>query len=487
MWSLLLAYTTAVQAPPIIELRNAIIVDGSGSKGVRGSVWFKGDTIVAVGKRGPRATVVKDLHGLTLAPGFIDSHSHADGKIAADPSAKSQVTQGITTAIVGQDGGLSGTFVEAMEAIRKVAPAINYAAFTGHNSIREKVMGENQNRVPTTEELEKMKALVEADMKAGALGLSTGLEYLPGFYSKTEEVIELAKVASRYGGSYISHMRSEDRTMMESIDELIRIAREAKMPAEISHIKLGLPMVWGRTKEVEDKIRTANASGLKISADIYPYTYWQSTITVITNRKDWDRLDTWKEAIEETGGAQNIRLSDYAPKPEWNGKTIDVIAKSLGQSPEKVVQDIVLSKKPASVIVTAMTEKDIETFLKMPWTAICSDGGIMGSHPRSAGTFPRVLGYYVRERKVLPLEEAIRRMTSMPAARFRLPDRGLIAVGKKADLVVFNPKTIRDFATPANPGALSVGISIVVVNGSFVMDDGAMKPHRPGRILLPKR
>lgn len=433
MWSILLACTASVQSPPIIELRNAVIIDGTGKKGVMGSVWFQGDSILAVGKRGPRAMVVKDLHGLTLTPGFIDSHSHADGKISADPSARSQVTQGITTAIVGQDGGLNGTFTEAMAAIKKAGPAINYAAFSGHNSIREKVMGENQNRPPSDEEQEKMKALVEEDMKAGALGLSTGLEYLPGFYSKTEEVIELAKVASKYGGSYISHMRSEDRTMMESIDELIRIAREAKLPAEISHIKLGLPMVWGRTKEVETKIRTANGQGLKIGADIYPYTYWQSTITVITNRKDWERLDTWKEAIAETGGAQNIRLSDYAPKPGWNGKTIDVIAKSINQTPEKVVQDIVLSKKPASVIVTAMTEKDIEAFMKMTWTAICSDGGIMGSHPRSAGTFPRVLGYYVRERKVLPIEEAIRRMTSLPASRFRFADRGVIAVGKKAD------------------------------------------------------
>ncbi len=470
-------------AEPIVEFRNGIIIDGTGTKPVKGSVWVRGDSIVAVGKKGPVASIVKDLKGLVIAPGFIDSHSHADGNIEKFPDAESQVFQGITTAIIGQDGFLSGTFEKVVTNIQQAHPSINFAAFTGHNSIRTKVMGQDQNRPPSKKELDSMKALVKEDMKAGALGLSTGLEYLPGFYSHVDEIIACAKVAKKFGGSYVSHIRSEDRQIMESIDELIKISKEAKLPARISHIKLGLPSVWGQNKEVKAKMDRARSAGLQVSCDIYPYPYWQSTITVITNRKDWEKVEVWRDAIAETGGPQNILLSDYSAKPEWKGKTILQISELEKQKPEDIVHGIVQSKLGAEVIVTSMKEKDIEAFMRLPYASICSDGGIKGSHPRGAGSFPRVLARYVREKKLLSLQEAIRKMTSLPASYHSFRDRGRIAPNFKADLVVFDPKKIQDRATPVNPTALSEGISMVMVNGALVIDGGKMTVNRPGRIL----
>lgn len=478
--------------PEAILFENATIVDGSGKPSYKGSVLVEGDTIEKIGKMPDYLVGVErvDVSGLVLAPGFIDSHSHADGGIKAEPEAKSQIFQGITTAVVGQDGFLPGSFQDSMTSISQVHPAINFAAFSGHNAIRGSVMGEDYKRASTPAEVLKMKALVEADMKSGALGLSTGLEYNPGFYSKTEEVIELAKTASAYHGSYISHMRSEDREIMPAVDELIRIAREAKLPAQVSHIKLCLPSIWGQANLVIEKLMKAKAEGLKISADIYPYTYWQSTITVITNSREWDKLETWKTAISETGGSDKILLSGYSADPTWQGKTIAQLAAEQGLKPEEIVLEIVKktqlgpTKGSASVIVTAMSEKDIAKLISWPGTSICSDGGIGGSHPRGAGSFPRVLRQYSLDNGVLKLEDAVRRMTSLPAAQFGFKDRGLVKVGMKADLVIFDPKTITDTASPSAPTSLSKGVRFLVVGGKLVISDGMVTKNRPGTILL---
>ena len=489
-----LALIASLSNPSQIIFTNATIIDGTGKPAFVGAVKVQGDKIVAVTEMydaAPEEKVI-DANGLVLAPGFIDSHSHADGGIKAEPAASSPVFQGITTAVVGQDGFLPASYQDSMSAILQVKPSINFAAFTGHNAIRGKILGQDYKRPATEAEIAKMKTLVETDMKAGALGLSTGLEYNPGFYSKTEEVIELAKIASKYQGSYISHMRSEDREMMQAVDELIRIAQEAKLPAQVSHIKLGLPSVWGKTDEVIGKFTRANQSGLNISADIYPYTYWQSTITVITNSRDWDKVETWRDAIADTGGADKILLTSYSDPEhakDWSGKTIAQIADETGRKPEEIVYEIVKktqlngNKGGASVIVTAMDENDIQKFMKWGGTSICSDGGIGGSHPRGAGTFPRVIHHFSQELKTMPLEESVRRMTSLPAKHFGFKNRGVIGIGMKADIVVFDPRTIRDLATPEKPTTLSTGVKYLMVNGQLVIAKGKQTSARPGQIL----
>ncbi|MFZ4508946.1 MAG: N-acyl-D-amino-acid deacylase family protein, partial [Fimbriimonas sp.] len=460
-------------APRPIWIDNALIVDGLGGKPYRGQIILEGDKIAQVGRQVPipKGSERIDAQGMAVAPGFIDPHSHADGGINKDPLAVSQVTQGITTAVVGQDGFLGAPFREYMSTILAARPAINFAAMTGHNSARLRTMGDNPLRVATEAEVEKMKAIVEADMLDGALGLSTGLEYNPGFYSKTEEVIELAKVAAQHRGIYTTHVRSEDRAVFEAFEEVIRIGREAKIPVQIDHIKLGLPMVWGQSRRVLRMFDQARRSGVDLSANIYPYTFWQSTITVITNDRAWDKVETWRKAIAETGGADKILLSRYTPNPAWAGQTIAQIATAEKRPAEEIVLEIVAktqapgSKESESVIVTAMDTDDIRTFLRWKWMSICSDGSIGGSHPRGAGSFPRVLGRFSRESKVLSLAETIRRMTSLPSSRFGFQDRGVLRAGYRADLVIFHPAKVIDQATPASPTTLSVGITDVFVNG----------------------
>ncbi len=482
--------------PDWLLIRNVTIVDGSGAERRKGDVLVREGRIERVGgsfilRCGYAASCYRciDGTGLVLAPGFIDSHSHADFGVEKDPSLESQVRQGITTAVVGQDGIWNEPFTDSMSRILAKKPAINFAAFTGHGGIREKVLGDDFQRWSYPEEVAQMKSLVEADMKAGALGLSTGLEYNPGFFGNTQEVIDLAKVAAKYKGIYISHVRNEDTTALQSFGELIRIAKEAKLPAQISHIKLALPSVWGQSKQAIKMFEDARKSGLDITADVYPYTFWQSTITVLTASREWDRIGVWRQAVKDLGGADKIRLGTCTYKKEWEGKTVQQIADMTSMEPAEIIQEIVLNtygpgkKGQASVNVTAMCEPDIVNFMKWSHTTICSDGVIGGSHPRVCGTFPRVLGYYVREAKALSLADAIRKMTSLPAKRFGFKDRGLIKEGMRADLVLFDPQIVRDTATPKNPGSFAKGIKYVIVNGKLVLDNGKMTKERPGQIL----
>lgn len=482
---------------PGILFLNVNVLDGNGGPSYKASVVVFGDKIAGVNRLpdepyplgldfpGP----VIDGTGLVLAPGFIDSHSHADFAVDKDPVLESQIRQGITTAVVGQDGIWNEPYADAMTRIQQKHPTINFAAFSGHGGIRGKVMGEDWERWSGKEEREQMKALVEADMKAGALGLSSGLEYNPAFFGNTEEVIDLAKVASKYKGIYISHVRNEDATALQSFGELIRIAKEAKIPAQISHIKLALPSVWGQSKQAIKMFDEARKSGLDITADIYPYTFWQSTITVLTSSREWDRIGVWRQAVKDLGGADKIRLGTCTYKREWEGKTIQELAEKSSREPAEIIQEIVLNtygpgkSGQASVNVTAMGEPDIVRFMKWPHTSICSDGVIGGSHPRVAGTFPRVLGYYVREANVLSLPEAIRKMTSLPAKRFGFKDRGVIKPGMKADVVLFDPNTVVDSSTPKNPASFAKGIKFVIVNGKIVLNNGKVTNERPGQII----
>jgi N-acyl-D-amino-acid deacylase len=496
LWLWLAALVTAVTvgaAPLATEpllIRGGTLVDGTGAPRRAADVRVVGDRIREVGRLAPRpGERVIDARGRVVAPGFIDTHSHADGGLLDAPEAESQVRQGITTAIIGQDGGSHLPLKAYFESIREKRVALNLASFVGHGTVRGQVMGADFKRAATREEVARMAALVEEEMKSGALGLSTGLEYDPGFYATTEEVIGLARVAGRHGGIYISHIRDEEQETFRWIDELIRIAREARLPAQISHIKLSSAEVWGKAAEALRRIERARREGLEITADVYPYRSWSSTITALVPTRDWEDAALWEKGLADVGGPENVLLATYTPDPAWAGKTIAQIAKQTGRDAVSIVQEVVRRTRVEGagregVVVTAMTEEDLRRFIASPHVMFCTDGGLRSRHPRGAGSYPRILGRYVREARVLSLEEAVRKMTSFPATRMGLRDRGRVQPGMKADLVLFNPHTVRDTATPSNPGARPVGLTHVLVNGVPVLDDGRLTGARPGAVLL---
>jgi N-acyl-D-amino-acid deacylase len=492
--SLALASTvTEAQAQPstpTLLINGGTLIDGTGAKRRRADVRVAGREVVEVGHLKPRpGERVIDARGLIVAPGFIDTHSHADGGLFETPDAQSQIRQGITTAIIGQDGGshlpLAAYFVEV--AAKPVA--LNLASFVGHGTVRGAVMGEDYKRPATAAEIEKMAALVDGEMKSGALGLSSGLEYDPGLYSTTAEVVACAKVAAKYGGLYISHVRDEENEALTSFRELIGIAEAAHLPAQISHIKLGSSNVWGKADEVLRSMADAKKRGLDISADVYPYTYWRSTITVITPTRDWTDRAAWQKGLDEIGGPANVLLSTYTPDPNWQGKTIAQISQLTGRDAVTIIQEIVAkthsegTTEREGVVVTAMQEADLRRFMRAPGIMFCTDGGLRGGHPRGAGTYPRILGRYVREWHVLTLEDAIRKMTSLPATRMGLRDRGTLKTGMKADIVIFNADQVLDTATTAEPQAQPVGIPYVLVNGVPVLDSGKVTGQHPGMLL----
>lgn len=491
----LLALALAI-VPPSILIQGGTVYDGSGRAGKVLDVRIQGDTIVAVGRLKPLAgDRIVSARGLAVAPGFIDAHSHADEGIKDHPDAESQVRQGITTSVVGQDGEWKEPVRPYLTGIENIHPAINFAAFSGEGGIREKVMGKDFQRVARPGEIRTMAALVEEDMKDGALGLSTGLEYNPGWYSSTEELIAMGKMAAKYHGIYISHVRDETNGELQAFQELIRIGRESGMPAQISHIKLAVASMWGKYDEVRklfadsDKPQAARRRPqFPLTADIYPYTYWSSTISVLTNSRDWGNKKVWEEGLKDVGGAQNVRLVRYTPDRTWVGKTLAEISKTTGKDPASLIMEAIDKTKDGKgeegIVCTAMREEDLRRFLAMPQIMFCTDGSIGGSHPRGAGSFPRILGRYVREQHIVSLAEAIRKGTSFPASRFGLTGRGLIAKGMKADVVVLDPRTIIDEATPENPTANSVGIVDVFVNGVPVLENAKMTGRRGGRALL---
>ncbi|MDX1932992.1 MAG: D-aminoacylase [Capsulimonadales bacterium] len=472
-----------------IRIINGLVFDGLGSGGRRSDLLLRDDTIVALGRPIPgTADLTLDADGKAVAPGFIDTHSHASGGILDHRHAETQVRQGITTAIVGQDGSSEFPLADWFARLERTPAAINFASFVGHGTVRDRVVGKDYRRPSTPDEIRRMCGLVEQEMKAGALGLSSGLEYDPGLFAGTDEVIALAKIAARFRGLYISHVRDEENEALASFKELIRVAEEGRLPAQISHIKLASSPVWGKAKEVFRLMDEARRRGVDITADVYPYTYWQSSIIVLIPTREWDRRDLWETGLAEIGGAKNVLLSRYEPDARWQGKTLADIATMTGKDPVSVIQEIVKRTRSEprageSVVVTAMQEKDLKAFLTHPRIMFCTDGGLRGSHPRGAGSYPRILGKYVREERVLPLKEAIRKATSLPAWRMGLKDRGTIAVGKKADLVLFDPRTIHDTATTNDPQSVPVGLTDVLVNGVPVLRDGQPTGEYPGRVL----
>jgi N-acyl-D-amino-acid deacylase len=480
-------------APKGFIIQNASVLDGSGGAAVVVNVRVEGDIIVSLDEDEPVAGYdVIDGTGLTLAPGFIDTHSHGDRGLFEHRDALGAVSQGITTIVVGQDGGSPFPLSEFFMKLESTPVAVNVASYAGHGVIRRRVMGDDFRRVATDEEVEAMRLLLLEEMKSGALGLGTGLEYDPGIYSERSELITLAREAASWGGRYISHLRSEDRFFWEAVDEILAIGREAQIPVQISHTKLAMRSLWGETDRLLALLEKARDEGIEVTADIYPYTYWQSTLTVLFPARDFEDRKEAELAVNEISSPEGLLIPTYAPEPSYAGKTLAEIAEIRGTDPAQTLMDLIrdaeaMRKTGASdvesVIGTSMEEKDIERLMQWELMSISTDGGLDGAHPRGFGTYPRVLGRYVRERDVLTLPDAIRRMTSLPAAQMGFSRRGSIAPGFRADLVLFDPDTVIDRATPTDPHAVSEGIARVFVNGVSVYENGKVTGAFPGRVL----
>lgn len=514
--------------------KNARVFDGTGSPWFCADVAVQDKRIVAVGKLGGAAARrVIDAGELALAPGFIDAHSHSDTSILANPGAESKIRQGVTTEVVGQCGASAAPLVERaletaadeadedvtvcwgsmaqyMEAVDRRGVALNIAPLIGHGQIRACAMGYDR-RPPSAEELAKMERLVAESMEAGAFGLTTGLIYPPGCYGDTDEVVALAKVVSRYGGVYMSHIRDEEAGLLTAVGEAIDIGRRAHLPVQISHHKACDAPNWGRVKDSLAMIEAARREGIDVTADQYPYVAtatglssiipdWaheggpQALVGRLTDPATRARLRAEVAPVQEVRGWKNVYISAARGHQECEGKNIVEIAGMTGKEPVDAAFDLIAETGAAVGMVRfSMCEEDVATVMSYPGTMIGSDSSAIAPsrggkpHPRTYGTFPRVLGRYVRELKVLRLEDAIRKMTGFPAWRLGLWDRGLIRPGFAADLVLFDPETVADRATFADPHQFPVGIKVVVVNGQVTVEDGEQGSTRAGVCLRKAR
>ncbi len=478
---------TPSSADSLVAIVGATLIDGSGGPPVKNSVVIlRGDSIIKVGTQTsvkiPTNARTIDGQGLVLAPGFIDAHNHSDRGFKTDPSATTQVSQGITTVAIGQDGGSAFPVGEYLKNLDRNPVALNVLTFVGHATVRSKVMGEDTNRLATPIEIQKMTELVDQAMRDGAFGLSSGLEYETGKPASTDEVVSLARIAARYRGIYISHIRDEADKTFEALAEAIRIGKEARLPVQISHIKLGSVSVWGKANEAVALITKARRQGQDVTADCYPYEAWSSTIRVLIPSGRHDDATDVARGLADVGGAGNITVVSCSAHPDYEFKTLQEISDKEATTPVAAYMKIVRDGG-AGIVCHSMKEADIKTFYQQPWVMVSSDGGITSRHPRGAGSNPRVLGRFVRELKWLSLNEAIRKMTSLPATRFRLTDRGLIKAGFKADLVLFDPEKIIDRSTFKDPQLISDGVARVFVNGVEVWVDGKVTGKLPGKAL----
>lgn len=467
---------------------NASIVDGTGAAAMPGDVRIEGDRIAAVGNLEPLpGETVVDAAGLTLTPGFIDTHSHHDGRLFEDRGVTAAVSQGITTIVVGQDGSMTWPVKFLFDKLGATPVAVNVASFVGHNSIRTFVMHEDFARAANEKEVEAMRKLVAEGMSYGALGLATGLEYDPGIYSTTDEVLALAKEAAHSGGRYISHVRSEDRYFWAAIDELIRIGREARLPVQVSHIKLAMVDWWGQSRRLLDVLDRARAEGVDVTADIYPYEYWHSNLGVLFPKRNFSDRGEAELALRSIAPADGLLLTEYPPDPALAGKTIAQIAAERHADPATVLMDLTQRSEAAggkdSVMGTSMRADDVAALIAWPHSNICSDGASGSGHPRGTGAFTKLLRVYVREQKLLTFEQAIHKMTGLSAEHMGFRDRGVIRAGAHADLVLLDPATVADRSSIEHPQALSVGIARVWVNGVAAFEDGKPTGATPGQVL----
>ncbi len=533
----------AAQNPAFeIVITNGHIIDGTGSPWYSGDIGIRDGKLAAIGNLSAetrKRTI--DAAGKVVAPGFIDMLGQSEMTILVEPRLPSKIFQGITTEITGEGGSAAPlndaiiqadrssfdhyhitpdwkTFRQYFARLEKQGMGINLASYIGATQARRMVLGDD-NKQPTPRQLEQMKALVDEAMKDGAVGVSTSLEYAPAPYAKTDELIALATEAGKFGGIYSTHMRNESDSVLEAIDEALRIGREARVPVEIWHIKVAGKHNWGRMPEVVAKINAARAAGADISADTYAYTAWFNDFSAFIPQWAHDGgTSKMVERLKDPATRERIRKDMLTPSKDWDnewqeipgpeaiqigivqnpkmlplqGKRLSEIAKLWNKEPMDALFDFLIEDPFAGVAVFGMSQPDVTLALQQPWVGIDNDSsgtspeGLLGQehpHPRAYGTYPRILRKYVREGKVLTLEDAIRKMSALPAQRLRLSDRGVLKSGMWADVVVFDPATIRDLATFENPNQLSEGMEYVLVNGVPVIDQGKMTGKLPGKVL----
>ena len=497
-------------------IRNGTVIDGSGSAGAPLEIAITGNQIVKIGSSlnvTPKRII--DASGLVVSPGFIDVHAHIE-PLTMMPNAESHVRQGVTTALGGPDGGGPLPLGAYLDSLAVQGVGMNVAYLVGHNTVRNHVMG-LVNRAPDDKELERMKTLIATSMEEGAYGMSTGLKYLPGTYAKLDEVIALSKVAAQQGGIYTSHLREEGLGLIEAVSEAITISDKAKIPVVLTHHKaMGQPM-WGKSEQTLAMVDSARAIGLDIMMDQYPYTASHTGISVLipswaleghpitefTKRcqdpvlRDSIKRGIMYNLINDRGGGdlRRVQFSTFNWKPELEGKTLYdwAVADGLDPSIETGAELVMQAQlhRGAKCIFHAMNEDDVRRIMQHPFSMVASDGrlstpGKGHPHPRAYGTFPRVLGHYSRDEGVIPLEEAIRKMTSLPAQRLGLTNRGLIREGHIADLTIFNPETVKDEATFQDPHRYPTGIEYVLINGQFAVDEGTFQNKLAGSVLRKK-
>src|SRR2546422_10380582 len=528
-----------------VLIRNGRIVDGTGAPWFRGDVAISGDRIAAVGPlAGATAAITIDATNLVVAPGFIDLLGQSEFNVLVDGRAASKILQGVTTEVTGEGSSIAPVNDRLIQEAKAQAeyfgvaqnwrtladyfrrletqsrPAINMATFIGAGGVRNYVIGKD-DRPATRSEIEQMKQLVATAMEHGALGLSTSLQYVPDRFATTDEIVELAKVAARYGGVYFTHQRSESARIFDSLDEVFAIAERATIPAEIWHLKTAYTPQFGKMAEVLRRLEAARARGLVVTANQYPYgrasngldaclPLWvreggldkmlarlkdPATRERIKRDMDDTNATTWENQWQGANGGGGVMLSSVL-NPElrkYEGQTLSQIGRSMGKDPRDAAMDLVIADRgESSVIISIMSEDDVRTALKHPLVGVGTESGTQAedgrlseskSHPRAWGSFPRILGKFVREEQLLTLEEAVRKMTSKAARRVHLSDRGLLRPGLMADVTVFDPATIRDVSTFEDPRHYSVGVRHVLENGRRVVADGAITAERPGRPL----
>jgi len=541
---LLLSLTPALRAQSFdLVITNGHVIDGTGSPWYSGDIGIREGKISMIGNLGavPRSRTI-DAQGKVVAPGFIDMLGQSELTILVDPCLPSKIYQGITTEVTGEGTSVAPlndaiirwdrasyqhyhinpdwrTFGQYFARLEKQGIGINLASYVGATQVRRMVLGD-ADKQPTPDELQSMRELIRQAMAEGAVGVSTALEYPPAPYARTEELIALAKEASPYGGIYATHMRNESDEVLAAIDEAIRIGREAQIPIEIWHIKVAGKKNWGRMGEVVRKIDQARAQGVDVTADTYAYTAWFNSLSAFVPPWAHDGGDgKLIERLRDPATRARIRKEMLEPSPDWDnewdeipgpesvligvvenpkllpleGKTLAEVAKTWNRDPMDTLFDLLIEDQAfTSVAVFGMSEPDVVLALEQPWVSIDNDSsgtspeGILGQehpHPRAYGTFPRILRKYVREEKKISLEEAIRKFSALPAARMRFTDRGVLKAGMWADIVIFDPATVRDRATFDHPNQFSEGMEYVLVNGVPVIDQGKMTGARPGKLL----
>lgn len=510
----LFTISSAIKAQPFdVIIIHGKIMDGTGNSWFYGDIGIRDGKIIAVGNlKSAQTKRTLDASGLVVAPGFIDVHAHIEGNELSNPTANNFAHDGVTTVVTGNCGGSNLEIEKYFRRLDSIRLSINVATLVGHNTVRRAAMGDAK-REPTAAELQQMEQLVQTGMEAGAVGFSTGLIYVPGTYAKTNEIVALAKVAAARGGVYASHIRDEGDRVHEAVSEAIQVGREANIPVEISHFKVTYRNNWGRSPETLALVDQARQQGLDVTIDQYPYV--ASSTTLDTTVPTWafaGGRDSLKVRLANPAIRERIKnemmadlrrkklknysfaqVARYAPDSTLNGKNISQINLLRGRKPKpqqeaETILELIEATNRTQMVYFSMDEQDLVRILKYPHNMIASDAGIVtfGSgvpHPRAYGTNARVLGRYVREQQVLSLEEAIRRMTSLPAQKFNLRNRGLLREGFAADIVIFDPRQVADAADYATPHAYSKGFRYVLVNGQVIIDNHQHTGARSGQVV----